>query len=69
MAKSGAEPVLKALKSAIANAKNIDGLKIKNIFVDEGLKSKRQDKGHRATKDRGIIQKRASHITVILTNG
>ena len=69
LAKSSSLPVLKALKSAIANSKlKIEDLRIKNILVDEGMRMKRRDTSHRPGKE-GLIQKRTSHIKVILTNG
>ncbi len=71
--KSGTVPMVKALKSAVANAVNVKGLtranlKIKNILIDEGFKMKRRGKGRKATSGYGggVIQKRTSHITVIL---
>ena len=74
LAKSGAEPMLKALKSAVANAINnnkikIEDLKIANVLIDEGLKMKRRDMSHGATFGGGMIQKRTSHIKVILSDG
>lgn len=71
LAKKGARPILKTLKSAVANATNnkklkIEDLKIKNILVDEGLKMKRRDMSHGARYGGGLIQKRTSHIRVIL---
>jgi len=71
LAKSGSSPMLKALKSAVANAqnnfkKNLADLTIKNIIINEGLKMKRQDKSHGARYNSGLIQKRASHIKVVL---
>ena len=66
LAKSSSLPVLKALQSAIANSKlKIEDLKIKNILVDEGMRMKRRDTSHRPGKE-GLIQKRTSHIKVIL---
>lgn len=71
LAKRGADPISAALKSAIANAQNksqveVGKLKIKNIFVDEGMRMKRRDKSHGARFGGGVIHKRTSHITVIL---
>src|SRR3989338_11712748 len=69
--KRASGPLLKLLNSAMTNAKNInesvedDSLYIKDIFVDEGPKLKR----HRP-RARGVayqIQKKTSHITIILT--
>lgn len=70
LSKKGAKPVLDVLKSAIADATNnfklkAEELKIKNILIDEGLKMKRRDTSHRPGRE-GLIQKRTSHITVIL---
>lgn len=61
----------KTLSSAVSNAKinaklEEKNLKIKNIVIDEGFKMKRQDKSHGARFGSGVIQKRASHIKVIL---
>lgn len=69
MAKRPAPQIAKLLNSAIANAQNSyqmvpSNLYIKNIVVDEGMKLKRympRAQG-RATE----IQKKTSHITVIL---
>ena len=67
--KKAAMPILKLLKSAIANAKNnfqLDpvNLYIQKILVDEGQKLKRW-----MPRARGIaseIQKKTSHITIVL---
>lgn len=61
----------KVLKQAQANATenfklDSDGLVIKSILVNEGMKLKRVDKSHGARFDRGIIKKRYSNLTVIL---
>lgn len=80
LAKKGAKPLIATIKSAMANAgikKNdlslkdntaldMNKLRIKNITVDEGMKMKRYDKSHGFRYSRGTIQKRTSHITVIL---
>lgn len=68
LAKASSEPILKAIRSAIANAKDKTNLKIKNILVDEGIKMKRRDTSHGARFGGGVISKKASHITVILEN-
>ncbi len=70
LAKKGAKPMALILKSAIANAVTnfklkAEDLKIKNIIVDEGMKMKRRDTSHRPGRE-GLIQKRTSHIKVIL---
>lgn len=67
--KKGAGPLLKLVRSAIANAKNNfhlsgDKLYISKIMVDEGSKLKRS-----MPRSRGRaypIQKKTSHITLIL---
>ncbi len=65
--KAGAEPVTKAIKSAIANSKlKPEVLTIKNILIDEGIKMKRRDKSHGARFGGGAIMKRTSHIKIIL---
>lgn len=70
LARSSSQPILKTLKSAIANSKKeAKDLKIKNILVDEGTRRKTWDKGHRFGRDRGVIQKRTSHIKIVLTDG
>ncbi|MBQ9949153.1 MAG: 50S ribosomal protein L22 [Clostridia bacterium] len=67
--KAAAEPVLKLLKSAIANAENnmnlsADDLYVAEVFADQGptLKRFRPRAQGRASR----IRKRTSHITIIL---
>jgi len=67
--KKSAKDLLKLLKSAVANAKNNFQLEEKNlyvakIFVDEGPKFKRWRA--RARGQAAEIQKKTSHITLIL---
>jgi ribosomal protein L22 len=69
--RAAAEPVLKVLQSAVANAENNhellpEELRIHQVFVDEGptIKRFRPRALGRATK----IRKRTSHITINLTN-
>ena len=67
--KSASPVVLKLLKSAIANAENNMGMSAENLFVEEiyandGLIMKRYMP--RAKGSAAGIQKRTSHITVIL---
>jgi len=62
-------PILKLLRSAVANAKNsfqLDeaNLYISKILVDEGPKYKRWRA--RARGSAGQIQKKTSHVTIIL---
>ncbi|MEE8131786.1 MAG: 50S ribosomal protein L22 [Candidatus Paceibacterota bacterium] len=64
-----AEPILKLLRSAIANAKNnqqmeVNRLFIKEIKVDQGPMLKRWMP--RARGQANMIQKKGSHITIIL---
>lgn len=62
--------IAKLLKSAIANAEqkdanvDIDKLRIKGIYVDQGPVMKRMDT--RAMGRANIIKKRTSHITIVL---
>lgn len=69
MGKGAARLIAKTLQSAIANSKK-EGkdLKIKNILIDEGIRTKRQDTSHRPGHS-GIIHKQTSHIKIILTDG
>ena len=67
--KRAALPILKLLKQAIANAKNNFQMKEKNLYiskilVDEGPKLKRVMPRARGHADE--IQKKTSHITIIL---
>ena len=65
--KRAADIIRKVLESAIANAENNDGadvdeLKIKEIFVDQGPVMKRIQPRAKGRADR--ILKRTSHITI-----
>jgi large subunit ribosomal protein L22 len=67
--KKGADPILKLLNSAVANVKNnskkeIDGLFISKITVDEGPIAKRIMPRAKGRGDR--IMKRSSHVTLVL---
>jgi|LAHU01.1.fsa_nt_gb large subunit ribosomal protein L22 len=67
--KKGADPILKLLNSAVANVKNnskkeIDGLFISKITVDEGPIAKRMMPRAKGRGDR--IMKRSSHVTLVL---
>ncbi|PPI86493.1 50S ribosomal protein L22 [Candidatus Pantoea edessiphila] len=69
--KKAATLVKKVLESAIANAEHNDGsdideLKVKTIFVDEGPTMKRMMLRAKGRSDR--ITKRTSHITVVVSN-
>jgi len=68
----GSAIIKKLLESAIANAENnnsldIDELKVKNIFIDEGPTGKRYMPRARGRVNQ--ILKRSSHITVIVSDG
>ena len=68
--KRAAGTIQKLLKSAIANAEenhkvlDVDDMVIKNIRVDEGVTWKRNMPRARGTSN--MIQKKTSHITLIL---
>ncbi|MBU0597506.1 50S ribosomal protein L22 [Patescibacteria group bacterium] len=67
--KYAARPILKLLKSAIANAENNNKLKKDNLFVkkitvDQGPTLKRWRA--RAFGRAGMIRKRSSHVSVVL---
>ncbi|WP_457913597.1 50S ribosomal protein L22 [Candidatus Gillettellia adelgis] len=69
--KKAAGLVQKVLESAIANAEHndaadIDDLKVKRIFVDEGPRVKRIMPRAKGRADR--ILKRTSHITVVVSD-
>jgi len=69
--KKAAELVKKVLLSAIANAEHnegadIDTLKVKTVFVDEGPSMKRIKPRAKGRADR--IVKRTSHITVVVAD-
>lgn len=69
MNKKAAEPVLKLIKSAVANAEhnyklNKKSLVIKEIFADEGFTMKRFTP--RAFGRASKIRKRTTHISVVL---
>lgn len=69
--KKAAELVKKVLLSAIANAEHnegadIDTLKVKAVFVDEGPSMKRIKPRAKGRADR--IVKRTSHITVVVAD-
>lgn len=69
--KKAATLIKKVLESAIANAEHNDGvdiddLKVKTIFVDEGPSIKRIMPRAKGRADH--ILKRASHITVIVSD-
>ena len=66
-----AEPIVKTLKSAVANAEHnegadIDELKVAEVFVNEGMTMKRIKPRAKGRADR--IFKRSSHVTVTVTD-
>ena len=67
--KSGARPLEKVIRSALANAQKTDkkagDLKIKRITIDEGTKWRKWDKSHRIFHE-ARITKRTSNIKVVL---
>ena len=67
--KAASEPVLKLLRSCIANAENnfgmnVDKLYVKTCFVDPARVMKRRMERAKGSAD--IYRKRSSHITMIL---
>ena len=63
--------ILKVLNSAVANAEhnnnaNVENLFVKEVFVNEGVRMKRLFPRARGQGD--IIQKRTSHITVVVAD-
>jgi large subunit ribosomal protein L22 len=69
--KKAAFLIKKVLKSAIANAEHnngadIDNLKIKKIFINEGPTMKRMMPRAKGRADR--ILKRTSHITIVVSD-
>lgn len=69
--KKAAKPLKKVLESAIANAEHnqgadVDALKVQAVQIDAGVILKRF---HARAKGRGVrIQKRTSHITVVVSD-
>ncbi len=71
--KGAAQPLLKVLRSAMANAENnaepaldLDALVVKEAYADEGPTLKRFQP--RAMGRASPIRKRTSHITVVLSD-
>jgi large subunit ribosomal protein L22 len=66
-----ASSVAKVLKSAISNAEqkdtgiDIDRLKVKTVFVDQGPVMKRMEP--RAMGRANVIKKRSCHITIVVS--
>ena len=64
--------LVQALKNVIADAKNnfkldTNSLKFDTIKADEAIKIKRMDKSHGSRFARGIIMKRHSRLTLVLS--
>jgi len=69
--KKGARLMIKAIRTAIADAKNNFGLeeetfKFKEILANEGKKTKLRDKHHGARFNGGIIHKRRSILRIVI---
>lgn len=69
---NAARILVKCVEDAVASAKHnynllASSLKFSEIRVDEGMKIKRMDKSHGSRFARGIIQKRHSRLTIILS--
>lgn len=69
--KKGSSMLISVLRQGIGNAKNNfkiepENLLIEEILVEEGPRLKRIDKSHGARFDRGIKQKRLSHLKIYL---
>lgn len=65
----GGEILSKAIKTAVSDAVNNysldrDSLIFKALMVNEGPRLKRMDKSHSSRFNRGLIQKRMSHLIV-----
>ena len=70
--RAAAEPVAKVLRSAVANAENNNGMRADNLvikyaYVDEGPTLKRIRPRAKGSASR--INKRTSHITIVVAPG
>lgn len=70
--RAASEPVAKVLRSAVANAENNNGLRANNLvvkyaYVDEGPTLKRIRPRAKGSASR--INKRTSHITIVVVPG
>jgi large subunit ribosomal protein L22 len=70
--RAAAEPVAKTLRSAVANAENNNGMRADNLvvkyaYVDEGPTLKRIRPRAKGSASR--INKRTSHITIVVAPG
>ena len=67
--KAACEPVLKVLKSAIANAENNNGMNAENLYIAEAYANKGPTMKRIRPRAQGRayrIEKRMSHITLVL---
>jgi len=65
---AAAQPLLKAIKTVLANSGSKEGIVFKSIEINEGLKAKRYRVGT-AGRGRGRpYKKRMSHIKIVLTD-
>ncbi|MCF7847369.1 MAG: 50S ribosomal protein L22 [Kiritimatiellales bacterium] len=70
-ARKAAVQIGKTLKSAIANAENNEGLSVDNLFVKEAVVNGGPVLKRWRPRARGMaspIQKKTSHITIVLTD-
>ena len=67
--KAASEPMLKLLKSAIANAENNNGMNAENLYIAEAYANKGPTMKRIRPRAQGRayrIEKRMSHITIVL---
>ena len=67
--KAACEPVMKVLKSAIANAENNNGMNAENLYIAEAYANKGPTMKRIRPRAQGRayrIEKRMSHITIVL---
>ena len=67
--KAACEPVMKVLKSAIANAENNNGMSLENLYVAECYANKAPTMKRIRPRAQGRayrIEKRTSHISIVL---
>ena len=67
--KAATEPVMKVLKSAIANAENNNGMNAENLYIAEAYANKGPTMKRIRPRAQGRayrIEKRMSHITLVL---
>ena len=67
--KAACEPLMKLLKSAIANAENNNGMSVENLYIQECYANKGPTMKRIRPRAQGRayrIEKRMSHITIVL---